>query len=211
MIDKSSKCLGILIPYYNALKNTSILLDNLVRQIENLYDNNICICLVDDGCKESALDIYQERYGFIHIIHLESNSGTASHPRNVALDYIIKNGIESENTYITFIDSDDDVSSNYVSVIMNTINEFEFDYCLFNWLHHEFGVIRTNPMPPLWNCSVWNTVYKLSLIGDNRFKEDLVIGEDYEFNIRVRKGVKKNIDECLYIYKDTENSLTKRG
>ena len=83
------------------------------------------------------------------------------------------------------------------------------DYCYFNWCSHAFTIIIEDE-PPEWNCSVWNCIYKRKTIGKNRFNPELVIGEDYDFNIRVRKGVRSNINKMLYFYSDTPNSLMKR-
>lgn len=54
--------------------------------------------------------------------------------------------------------------------------------------------------PPQWNYSVWNCIYKREIIGDNRFNETMRIAEDYDFNVRVRKGKKANIEQVLYFY-----------
>lgn len=202
--------LSIIIPYYKAYESVVSTLDNLVTQIKDNYAHTVEIVLVDDGCHEYKLDVYKDTYDFINIIHLSSNSGGASHPRNVGLDFVQNKPISVlNNTFITFIDSDDSVASNYVSVIMSAISTLKFDYCYFKWKHHLYGVINTNPLPPIWNCSVWDIIYKFNIIGDNRFKEYLKIGEDYDFNVNVLRGVKENIDECLYFYADTPNSLSK--
>ena len=65
--------------------------------------------------------------------------------------------------------------------------------------------------PPSWNSCVWNCIYRKDLIGSERFREDLVIAEDYDFNVRVRKGVSDSIEKVLYYYNDVPNSLMKRG
>lgn len=54
--------------------------------------------------------------------------------------------------------------------------------------------------PPEWNQSIWNCIYKRDIVGDNRFNPDLDFAEDATFNYAVRKGVKANITDILYIY-----------
>jgi hypothetical protein len=66
-------------------------------------------------------------------------------------------------------------------------------------------------VPPFWNNSIWNCIYKRELIGDNRFDPALQIGEDEQFNIQVRHGKRANILKILYYYHDTPDSLMKRG
>ena len=54
--------------------------------------------------------------------------------------------------------------------------------------------------PPEWNQSIWNCIYHRNIIGDTRFRPDLDFAEDAVFNYAMRKGVKANIPDVLYIY-----------
>lgn len=122
----------------------------------------------------------------------------ASKPRNTGLDYC-------SGEYIVFIDSDDMVSENYIATILEKINSSEFDYCLIGWKYigeRDDEYILTNETIPDWNMSVWNCIYAKSLIGDKRFNENMRIGEDGDFNDRVRAGKSTNIPEILYYYRD---------
>ena len=186
--------LSIITPYYKTLEYTKRLAAVLIPQ---LTDETEWI-IIDDGCNELELDVYKQKN--INIIHLPDNSGGASKPRNIGLD-------NATGEYVAFIDSDDMVEYNFVSTILNKLDT-EFDYCFIGWKNNVFTIIGE---PPEWNSCVWNTIYKRELIGDKRFKEDLVIAEDYDFNCRVRKGKKEIISKILYYYNDTPNSLMKRG
>ena len=186
--------LSIITPYYKTLEYTKKLADVLIPQ---LTDETEWI-IIDDGCNELELDRLVANN--ITIIHLEKNSGCASIPRNIGLD-------NAKGEYIAFIDSDDLVKPNYISTILNKI-ETGFDYCFIGWESHAFRIIGT---PPDWNGCVWNTIYNKNIIGDKRFREDLVIAEDYDFNCRVRTGKEEMIPEVLYYYNDTPNSLMKRS
>lgn len=186
--------LSIIIPYYNALPY----IKKLMNMLEPQLTNEIEVIIVDDGCHESELDNFKAK-----VIHLETNSGGASVPRNKGLDI-------AKGEYIAFIDSDDLVSADYIYQIMNKINTEEFDYCYLSWYSDAFKVIIEDN-PPDWNLCVWNCVYKRELIGDERFKSELIIAEDYDFNVRVRKGKHTSIKDIVYYYNDTPNSLMKRG
>ncbi len=186
--------LSIITPYYKCLSYTLKLANVLTPQLTDEVE----WIIIDDGCNELELDNLATDN--IIVLHLPENSGCASVPRNVGLDL-------AKGEYIAFIDADDMVMPNYVEKILNKIND-GFDYCFIGWKSNAFTIIGT---PPDWNCCVWNAIYKRDIIGNERFREDLVIAEDYDFNVRVRKGNSEIIREILYFYNDTPDSLMKRG
>ena len=97
----------VIIPVYNAGKYLRKCLDSIVM---GQYSDWECI-LVDDGSKDDSLSICEEyankdsRFRVFHQI----NAG-ASAARNVGLD-------NAKGEYITFIDADDWVSSNYLFAV----------------------------------------------------------------------------------------------
>lgn len=177
--------LSIIIPYYDRPKYIKRLLEVLEPQLTNETE----LIIVDD-CSPIPLDY--------PCIRLNENSGGASIPRNVGLD-------KAKGKYIAFIDSDDLVSNDYISTILEKIKE-EWDYCFISWkTSSNTIIIKDNP--PNWNCCVWNCIYKKEIIGNERFNPNLRIAEDYDFNIRVRKGKKANIEKVLYYYNETSKSI----
>lgn len=186
--------ISIITPYYKTLRQTKELAEMLIPQL----NEKIEWIIIDDGCHETELDDIKAI-----VIHMEENSGGGSVPRNIGLD-------TARGKYILFIDSDDMIKEDYIQSIIEKINEEDFDYCYFGWESHAFKTLILDE-PPEWNCCIWNCIYKRELIGDNRFDPKLRIGEDLDFNKRVRKGKKANLHKILYYYNDTPNSLTKRG
>lgn len=190
--------LSIIIPYHEPLDLTLQLLDVLIPQLTNECE----LCIVDDDVNTYKLDEYKSDR--VKVIHHEANSGAAGKPRNTGID-------NTTGEYISFIDSDDMISTDFVSKIINKINTSPFDYCFYSW---KFNGIKKNDviiedMPPWWNCGVVNCVYKREIIGNERFNEEMKTAEDYDFNIRVRKGKKENIPDIIYFYKDNrKGSLT---
>lgn len=177
--------LSIIIPYYDRPKYIKRLLEVLEPQLTNETE----LIIVDD-CSPIPLDY--------PCIRLNENSGGASIPRNVGLD-------RAKGKYIAFIDSDDSVSDDYIETILNKTKE-EWDYCFISWkTSSNTIIIKDNP--PNWNCCVWNCIYKKEIIGNERFNPNLRIAEDYDFNIRVRKGKKANIEKVLYYYNETSKSI----
>ena len=186
--------ISIITPYYNCLEYTK----KLAKALEPQLNEKVEWIVIDDGCNEQELDNLKAK-----VIHLEKNSGGASVPRSVGLD-------NAQGKYIAFIDADDLVKPNYIATILNKINQEDFDYCYIGWESPHFHILIENE-PPDWNLCIWNCIYKRETIGKERFNPDILIGEDYDFNVRVRKGKKAIIKEILYYYNDTPNSLMKRG
>lgn len=199
------KKLTIITPYYNTLTYTINLANVLLPQLRG----DIEWLIVDDGCHEHALDrlydvVYYDKRAIndinIRVIHLDEPSGNASHPRNVGLD-------NATGEYIVFVDSDDLVTNDYIYKIRKKIYNEDFDYCYFSWASRDMRtetdyvakyIIEDEPCE--WNRSVWDCIYKRSLIGDERFNIEMLLGEDGDFNDRVRKGKKSNILDILYLY-----------
>ena len=176
--------LSIVIPYYNTYEYTKKLLEQLQKQVTDEVE----IIVVDDGCNEYNLPI-DLKYGYI--IHLEKNSGTASTPRNIGIEL-------AKGKYITFIDSDDMVSDNYISKILKAI-ETEPDIVFLSWKCSENTIIM-NTQPPKWNCAVWCRVYKRDIIGNIRFDETMKIAEDWKFNQEIKWKTKVCIKDIVYYY-----------
>ena len=190
------KLLSILIPTYNRNENLIKLLQKLQPQMQDEVE----VIVIDD---HSDNQLKLEFPSWLKYIVLEENSGGASIPRNVGLD-------NAKSKYIAFIDADDMVSDDYIQTILDKTKE-DWDYCYISWKGKTNTVIIKDN-PPKWNCCVWNCIYKKDLIGNERFKPELKMAEDYDFNQRVRKGKKANIIKILYYYnEDTPNSLTKQG
>ena len=177
--------LSIIIPYYNTYEY----IRNLLVMLKYQITDEIEIIIVDDGCNEKDLDRFEKDN--IKIIHLPKNSGGASKPRNVGID-------NAKGEYITFIDSDDMVSDNYISKILKVI-EKKPDIVFLSWESKAQKVIM-NIQPPKWNCAVWCRVYKRDIIGNVRFDESLRIAEDWKFNQEVKWKTKACIKEIVYYY-----------
>ena len=180
--------LSIIIPFYKTHTETQALFKVLVPQMTDEVE----VLVVNNSDNVS--------FEGVTTLFCESN-GTASRPRNVGLE-------NARGEFICFVDSDDMIVNDYVATILETIDTRDFDYCLFSWKFRHGAKIIIEDNPPHWNYSVWNCIYKRSSIGQERFDESIKIGEDGEFNARVRNGRKANITKVLYIYNHSrEGSL----
>lgn len=178
--------LSIIIPYYDTLEETKRLFDVLEPQLTD----EIEVILIDDGCNEKELDKLKA-----NIIHLPTNSGGASKPRNIGLD-------NAKGEYITFIDSDDLVSEDYIETILPKLKT---DIIYLSWRSQVHNVVVINK-PPNWNCSVWCRIYRREKI-NTRFDENLKIAEDWKFNQEFKYESYTHISKQIYYYNIRENSL----
>ena len=176
--------LSIIIPTYNTNEYVIKLLQTLQKQMQE----GIEVILVDD---HSDRPLKIEFPSWVKFIELEQNSGGASRPRNIGLDH-------ARGEYITFIDSDDMITDNYISKILKAI-EKKPDIIFLSWKSKVQHVTMIT-QPPKWNCSVWCRVYKREIIGDTRFDEELRIAEDWKFNQEIKFKTKICIRDTVYIY-----------
>ena len=107
---------SIIIPIYKVEKYIRKCIDSVLKQTYN----NIEIILVDDGSPDncpSICDEYAKKDNRIKIIH--KKNGGLSDARNYGLDIATGN-------WITFIDSDDYVTEDYVETLLN-LSEINYD------------------------------------------------------------------------------------
>ncbi len=183
--------LSIITPYYKTLDYTK----ELAKILEPQLNNKIEWIIVDDGCNEKELDKLKAK-----VIHLPTNSGNASKPRNIGLD-------KAKGKYIAFIDSDDLITFDYIEEILKHL---KYDIIFLSWKSHKHNVIVYGE-PPQWNCSVWCRVYRKDIIGKTRFREDLKIAEDWAFNQEIKYESSYAIEKQIYFYNcKRKGSLTRR-
>lgn len=121
--------ISIVVPIYNVE-------DYIVKNIESLINQtykNIEIILVDDGSPDkcgSICDEYAEKDDRIVVIH--KKNGGLSDARNVGIDI-------ATGKYITFIDSDDYVSTKYCEILYNTIKKYDADISICNYTSFDEG------------------------------------------------------------------------
>lgn len=191
--------LSIIIPYYKTLNETIKLLKTLEKQITNVVE----VIIIDDGCNETQLDLEYKlnlTHNGFYTIHLVENVGL-SEARNKGLELAC-------GEYVTFIDSDDNVSDDYIETILHKIYETDFDCCYFGWkAMNQNLTVYIDDKPPLWNWAVWNAVYKRDLIEPFEGRKF----EDVPWQQKMRPKFKKieHIHKILYYYNNgREGSIT---
>ena len=192
--------LSIIIAYYNLEKYIGELLEALAPQIRE----GIEVILTDDGSDVP----FKNSYDWLKVIRIEPNQGT-SHARNVGIE-------AAAGEYLSFIDGDDVVASDFVEEILERIKGNP-DYIELSWRALDVQDIRFHNKATLTaklaNPSACTRVFKREFIGDLRFNElkDASEDEDFTRHLRLETGKRAYIEKWMYFYRvDRENSLSMR-
>lgn len=186
--------LGIAIPHYVNNEVCDIQLKKLLNNLKKQINNDVIIVIVEDGQITKWID----DYGFI-VFRNKENKGL-SYSRNVGIDYLM-----DKVEYIGFIDSDDNVSDNYIEEILkycDGINEkISTKMIKINHTNNETLDITNR-------TSVTGRNYRKDIIGDLRFKESVRLGEDNVFEHHIGKTQEVYCDAIYYYeFGVNENSL----
>lgn len=174
--------LSLIIPYFETFDLTERLLKGLSVQTTR----DVEIIVIDDGCNEKRLDIFDGYMG-IKIIHHEHNLGTAK-TRNEGIK-------KAKGKYIGFCDCDDTVTMDYIDTLLKAIDKYNTEVINFNWLDLSLNVVYKRPTNP----AMWKAIYRNDVCP--LFREDLQWGEeDVDFQEEVGKMETAYLDKVLYIY-----------
>ena len=217
--------ISIIIPIYNTEKYLVRCLDSIKAQ--NFTDWE-CI-LVNDGStdnSEALCERYADEDSRFRLIN-KINGGVSS-ARNAGLDV-------AKGTWIAFVDSDDYVDPDYLTIPENLQNcdivqksydklkkkgqtkcHLPFrDGCILNdrILLHRFFINKRNN-------ALWDKIFKRTLIGDVRFDTSIAIGEDFMFQTVLIQKTNlygfSDIGKYVYVIRDDsamsniEGDITKR-
>ena len=121
---------SIIMPVYNA----EIFLEKSVRSVMNQTYKNIEIILIDDGSKDSSAKICEN-------LAIEDSRIRVVHQHNQGPAIARKNGYKvSKGEYITFVDNDDILMSNFIEILYRNACEYNCDISLtksFPFLNEE--------------------------------------------------------------------------
>ena len=209
----------IIIPVYNAEKRIQKTLDSLIQQPYTDFE----VIVVDDGSTDSSANIvtnYSHQDSRIKR-YQKINSGVSS-ARNLGLS-------KANGDYITFVDSDDEVTANYLTSLDREIINSEADIIFFvytsiNELNQSSeirvaqniakSITKIEKIEFLDNNDLygyaWCKCYKRECIGSVRYREDLCLLEDEIFigEIICKTNQIAILPEALYrYYSYNSNSL----
>ena len=225
---KEHPMFSIIIPIYNCEQ----FLDRCIKSILNQTYNDFEIILVNDGSTDDSgkiCDKYKKENKKIIVIHKE-NAGVSA-ARNDGLK-------KATGKYVTFLDSDDYIESNYLEYANDIFNNYDIDllntgffsevedengnktYDLITAFEKEYKNYKEilNDLVYLWDThmlyNIWNKFYLNEIIKKYEIHfSDKNFGEDMEFNQNYLEYVDKmyNSEKCFYHYiKERKGSITSK-
>lgn len=114
--------ISVIIPVYNTERYIRECIESIIKQTYEDYE----IILVDDASTDSSgkiCDEYSEKYDFIKTIHKEH--GGPTHTRKAGLK-------AARGEYISYIDSDDYISSDMYEYLADKIEKYNVDIAICN-------------------------------------------------------------------------------
>lgn len=209
--------ISVIVPVYKV----EPFLDDCVKSILAQSFTDFELILVDDGSPDSCpamCDLWAEKDSRIRVIHKEN--GGLSSARNAGLDVM-------RGEYLTFIDSDDTVSDDYLEKLYNALTEYNADVsvCGLIWRNSKSKCESKAPTvvsgretlldPSIGSdtrisvVSACTKLYKRHLFDNIRFPLGK-LHEDQFVTYRVLYPCKTVavIYETLYCYRDNSSSIT---
>ncbi|MCL3853354.1 glycosyltransferase [Parabacteroides sp. GYB001] len=178
---------SLIIPVYNVEVYLPKCIDSLLHQTFS----DIEIILINDGSTDRSgniCDQYQSLDPRIQVVH-QKNQGV-SRARNTGLD-------QATGQYISFIDSDDWVSNDYIEILLNGINsqeDIDISFCeYYTVLNNRLILHNSSSSDTIYDnetgiyllCMdkkiknyVWGKLFKKELFSNIRFPEDRNMCED---------------------------------
>lgn len=202
--------ISVIVPVYNCEEYLPALLDSVLAQTYQNFE----IILINDGSQDNSggiCDAYKQKDTRIRVIHQENRG--VSHARNQGLAM-------AAGDVVSFIDSDDILEPDMYELLVKTMQEHAADitHCGYKHIvgeeirlvHDTKRVIPQNTVEALecfvsgrlFGGGLWNKLFRLDLIRDLTFREDLKINEDILFNFQAFNRAKKSVfaDFVLYNY-----------
>ena len=207
---------SIIMPVYNVEHYLSESINSILMQSGDWE-----LIIVDDGsCDNSSsiCDYYKKIDNRINVFH-KNNDGVSS-ARNYGIE-------KATGKYIVFVDSDDVIDINFLSIIQGYLND-DIDLIHYGWYYIDGKQTFRHDVCKVSTCLtlkevcrknifhgfVWSYVFKSDIIKDNKlhFLTNLDYAEDWEFILKYYLYVNKMLilEDCLYSQVMRPGSATNR-
>ena len=194
--------ISVIVPVYNVEPYLRRCMDSIINQ----NYTNLEIILVDDGSTDKSgliCDEYVKKDSRIKVIHKEN--GGVSSARNIGLQ-------NSSGEYIIFLDPDDEIKSEMLFDMKNTLIKTDSDMacCAYKHIFTDKKIVRFPENDILEQIdifralvcdlgffqSIWNKLFKRSLLLDSnadfiKFDETIHMSEDYLWLCNVLQNCKR--------------------
>lgn len=215
--------ISIIVPIYNVEKQISRCIESLLKQEnENLQ---IEIILVNDGTKDNSGKIAKEyaEKNRDKIIYLEKENGGLSDARNFGVKY-------ATGTYLAFVDSDDYISENLYSSLIEFMNQkYDLIKIKATRVNENGDEIEENYSPEFYEATgekafdilyrsdkmteiAWIYIYRTDFFKNNGFEfAKGLYHEDFGLIPLIILKAKKVASTKVgtYFYVQTQNSITR--
>lgn len=213
--------ISVIVPIYNVEKYLIKCVNSILYQSYSELE----VILIDDGSPDNCGKICDElvkKDSRVRVIH-QKNSGLAA-ARNAGLAV-------ARGEYVAFVDSDDTIENDMYLLLhdMIKINDTDISICECRKITEKDSLEKIEcsrykrvllDNDELWelvfgklNNSSCNKLYKRKLIGDLRFPEKVVHGEDLLFNIEylTKCNMGTYSKAPMYNYLSRNDSITRSG
>ena len=215
------KKVSIIVPIFNA----EIYLERCLNSLVNQNYSNIEILLINDGSIDSSRKICESFMERDKRIILFNN-------KNMGVSYSRNFGMQNcTGDFVTFVDSDDYVSNDYISILIDYQVKDDYDIVISNAKDVIENIIiekDVKGLPRVLNRDdtlnafftsktfspvCWGRLYKKNIVSDIYFDENMSIAEDGKFFLEAIERSKKNIviPEKNYFYFIRNCSLAHSG
>lgn len=176
--------ISVIVPIYKAEKYLRKCIDSILAQTFTDFE----LLLIDDGSPDNSgriCDEYAEKDSRIRVFHKEN--GGVSSARNVGLD-------NARGEWIAFVDADDWVSENYLEQDFATkANLIQLGYNIVSengklTRSYRFKEKELTEKKLIYryfvqkrNNALWDKFFSRDLISEQRFDENVAVGEDFLF------------------------------
>lgn len=208
---------SVIIPIWNGEKYIDRCLESLICQDSKFYE----IILVDNGSTDNSWDKcsqWASKYDFIRL-YKEPQNG-ASNARNKGIE-------EAKGEYITFVDIDDTVTEDFLTVAIDAKKLFDYDLLVAkvgktnsknigkdNLLEFKGsdGIKDCFNRGLLMNTGPFSKFYKRTVFEefDIKFPPDVIVGEDavflYTYLLHINSIIVSS--RTIYNYCENSNSIT---
>lgn len=213
----SNPAISVIIPVYNAEQYLRRCVDSVLAQSYTDFE----LLLIDDGSRDQSpaiCDEYAVADARVQVFH-QPNGGVSS-ARNLGLDH-------ARGQWITFIDSDDFISPNYLSAVNRSdadllilnkrVNHIRGGYSEVQCLENYTGQL---PLRQYLGENLhlhllrvpWGKIFKKALFTNHRFRLNQTIGEDTLLIYQLLPDVKSiaTLTGHIYYWQERDDDIKRK-